>query len=194
MDPPRHLKCNVCEETKPEHDLAGIAHFWSARPEVSRIWVSFYTPQRDEQSPEMLAAADRESVAPQLTALATKYPKLLFNAGIAEAFLRPPENPGDCLFAKMSANYSADLQTRVEPCVFGGAPDCSQCGCIASTGLHWIRGLKVAGELEIGDFVNASIRVGSLMNRLKRAPEPPARWSSRGPQIANPADLVQIKT
>jgi len=168
--------------------------FWNARSEVSRIWVSLYTPQLDERSAEILTAADRESVARELAALAKKYPKLLFNAGIAQAFLRPPENPQDCLFAKMSSNYSADLQTRVEPCVFGGAPDCSQCGCIASTALHWIRGMRVAGGVRIGDFVRASIRIGLLANRLKRKSDRPSRWGSRGPRIGNTADLVQIKT
>lgn len=184
--------------TRPMLDRGGYfeeyVSFWSARPEVSRIWVSLYTPQKDERSPEMLTAADRESAALELTALAKKYPQLLFNAGIAQAFLCPPRDPVDCLFSKMSANYSADFQTRVEPCVFGGTPDCSQCGCIASTGLHWIRSLKVVGQLKIGDFVGTSIRIGSLMNRLKRNSDRPSRWGSRGPRIANPGELVQIKT
>lgn len=184
--------------TRPMLERAGYFEeyisFWCSRPEVNRIWVSLYTPQKDERSAEMLAAADRESAALELTALAKKYPPLLFNAGIAEAFLRPPKNPVDCLFSKMSVNYSADLQTRVEPCVFGGTPDCSQCGCIASTGLHWIRGLKVAGHLKIGDFVATSVRIGSLMNRLKRNSDRPSRWRSRGARIANPGELVQIKT
>lgn len=168
--------------------------FWSARPEVNRIWVSFYTPQKDELSAEMLLEAGRSSVALELTALAENYPRLSFHAGIAQAFLRPPRDPMDCLFAKMSANYSADLQTRVEPCVFGGTPDCSQCGCMASTGLHWIRSRKVAGPLKIGDFVGASIRIGSLINRLKPNSHRPSRWSPRSPRITNPSGLVHIKT
>jgi MoaA/NifB/PqqE/SkfB family radical SAM enzyme len=168
--------------------------FWNARPEVNRIWVSFYTPQQDEHSAEMLAAADRKFAVAKLTALEKPYPKLLFPRGLARAFLRPPENPEDCLFAKMSANYSADLRTRVEPCVFGGTPDCSQCGCMASTGLHWIRDVKVVGRLKVGDFVGASVRIGSLMNRLQRKSDHPSRWSPRGSQIAGPRDLVQIKT
>ena len=168
--------------------------FWNARPEVNCIWVSFYTPQQDEQSPEMLTAADRQFAAAELTALAKRYTKLLFHTGIAQAFLRPPENPDDCLFAKMSANYSADLRTRVEPCVFGGTPDCSQCGCMASTGLHWIRDVKVVGRLKVGDCVGASIRIGSLMNRLRHKSDHASRWSPRGPQIATPRDLVHIKT
>jgi organic radical activating enzyme len=167
--------------------------FWNARPEVNRIWVSLYTPQKDEQSAEILTAADREFAARELTGVAKKYPKLLFHAGIGEAFLRPPENPDGCLFSKMSANYSADLRTRVEPCVFGGAPDCSQCGCIASSGLHWVRNVRLAGPLKIGDFVGTSIRIGSLMNRLNRKSDRPSRWDSRDPRLANPSELVQIK-
>jgi len=168
--------------------------FWNARPEVNRIWVSFYTPQKEEKSVEMLGAADRRFAAAKLAELEKPYPKLLFHEGIARAFLRPPEKPDDCVFAKMSANYSADLRTRVEPCVFGGTPDCSQCGCMASTGLHWIRGIKVVGGLKVGHFVGASIRIGSLLNRLQRKSYRPSRWSSRGSQIATPRDLVQIKT
>src|ERR1700683_4472881 len=51
--------------------------FWSARPEVNRIWVSLYTPQIGEQSAEMLSQEDRVSVASELPKLYKKYPKLL---------------------------------------------------------------------------------------------------------------------
>src|SRR6202795_3995799 len=164
--------------------------FWNARPEVNRMWVSLYTPQLGEQSPEMLTAEDRRQVAKELPPLAKKFPKLLMNAGIARAFLHPPSTPRDCLFAKMSANYSADLETRVEPCVFGGKPDCSQCGCIASSGLHWIRTVKVAGPVRVGHFVGGSVSVGSLVNRLRRRPVPPSRWGSGGPQVGSNSELV----
>src|SRR5579863_1806385 len=87
--------------------------FWNARAEVNRIWVSVYTPQIGEESVETLAPADREVVARELPLLEAQYPKLLFKRGLAEAFLRPPENPADCVFAKMSVNYSADLRGRV---------------------------------------------------------------------------------
>jgi MoaA/NifB/PqqE/SkfB family radical SAM enzyme len=168
--------------------------FWNARPEVNRIWVSLYTPQLREQSPEMLTAKDRQQVAKELPPLAKKFPKLLMNAGIAGAFLHPPSSPRDCLFAKMSANYSADLETRVDPCVFGGQPDCSQCGCIASSGLHWIRTVKVAGPVRVGHFVGGSVSVGSLVNRLRRRPVPPSRWGSGGPQVGSKPELVQIES
>lgn len=156
--------------------LEEYVNFWSARPEVNRIWVSVYTPQIGEPSPEVLTPEDRESLAAQLPALARQYRKLLFTEGLAEAFLRPPENPGDCVFAKMSANYSADLETRVEPCVFGGTPDCSQCGCAISSGLHSIRRIKLAGPVKIDHFITASVNVGLLMSRLRRRSARPSRW------------------
>lgn len=169
--------------------------FWNARPEVNRIWVSVYSPQVGEKSAEMLAPGDRAVVSRELPRLAAKYPKLLFRAGLGQALVRPPENPADCLFAKMSANYSADLRSRVEPCIFGGAPDCSQCGCAISTGLHWVRNVKVAGPVKIDHFIAASLSVGWLVNRLRDDGPPPPRWNSGGsrpsPHRKDP-ELVQI--
>src|ERR1700756_5379379 len=182
--------------TRPMLERAGYLQnyvaFWNARPEVDRIWVSLYTPQIGEQSAEMLAPNDREQVAAELPLLARKFRKLLVNEGVAQAFLHPPKNPDDCLFSKMSANYSADLETRVEPCVFGGAPDCSQCGCAASSGLHWIRSAKVAGPLRVGHFVGASIGIGTLLNRVRKQPTHPSRWNSAAVPATPPKDLIQI--
>jgi MoaA/NifB/PqqE/SkfB family radical SAM enzyme len=172
--------------------LEDYVAFWNARPEVDRLWVSLYTPQVGEESAERLTPADRETVARLLPPLARTYPKFLMNAGLARAFVRPPENPSDCLFAKMSANYSADLQTRVEPCVFGGEPHCAECGCAASMGLHWIRNVKVAGPVRVGHFVRGSIGVGSLINRLSRENENPSRWNSKGALRNKKRELVHI--
>jgi len=174
--------------------LEEYVSFWNDRPEVDRIWVSLYTPQIGEQSAEMLTSADRELVARELPLLAKKYPKLLMTEGLARAFVQPPKNPQDCLFAKMSANYSADLETRVEPCVFGGSPDCSQCGCAASSGLHWIRGQKVIGPATVGHFVSSSIAIGSLVNRFRRRAVQPPRWGPGGTPVGDQSELVQIGT
>jgi len=168
--------------------------FWNARAEVDRIWVSLYTPQIGEESPEKLSPADRQEVARVLPPLARKYPKFLMTDGVARALLHPPENPSDCLFAKMSANYSADLATRVEPCVFGGTPNCSECGCMASSGLHWIRTVKVAGPLRVGHFVGGSVGVGSFVNRMRGKGTRPSRWRSKGPPSGEKPELVQIAT
>jgi hypothetical protein len=184
--------------TRPMFERAGYfkdyLSFWNARPEVNRIWVSLYTPQIGEQSAELLTLENRKSIGEQLPLLAREFPKLHMNAGVARAFVHPPSSPRDCLFAKMSANYSADLETRVEPCVFGGAPDCSQCGCIASSGLHWIRSVKVAGPLTIGHFVGSSVAIGSFVNRLRRRAIQPSRWGPGGPPVVNNQQMVQIET
>jgi MoaA/NifB/PqqE/SkfB family radical SAM enzyme len=174
--------------------LEEYVSFWNARPEVDHIWVSLYTPQVDEESAERLTVEDRKEIARQLPTLAKAYPKFLMHEGLANSFLHPPASPSDCLFAKMSANYSADLQTRVEPCVFGGAPNCAECGCMASTGLHWIRGVKVAGPLRVGHFVGSSVGIGSLVNRLRGDVEQPSRWNGGGPQKNTKRALVQITT
>jgi MoaA/NifB/PqqE/SkfB family radical SAM enzyme len=184
--------------TRPMLQRAGYlkeyVEFWSGRPEVDRIWVSGYTPQIGEQSAEMMTPEDRMVVARELPPLAKQYPKLLYNADIAKAFLRPPENPGDCLFAKMSANYSADLRSTVEPCVFGGTPDCEQCGCAISSGLHWVRTVKVVGPAKVGHFVRGSMGVGRFVNRLRASRANPSRWNSRMLPRAQAEKLVQIRS
>ena len=168
--------------------------FWSTRPEVNRIWVSVYTPQVGERSDEMLTPQDRESLARQLPPLALRYRKLLFTEGLAQAFLRPPKNPADCVFAKMSANYSADLQTRVEPCVFGGTPDCTQCGCAISTGLHWVRDVKLAGPVKVDHFTAGSLKVGRAMNRLRSRTGRTSRWNPASSRPDDKSKLIQIQS
>jgi hypothetical protein len=167
--------------------------FWQARPEVKRIWVSLYSPQQGEHTPEMLTLEERQQVARELPNLRETYPKLLMNPGIAQALLEPPKNPQECLFSKMSTNFSADLTTRVEPCIFGGTPDCSRCGCVVSSGLHYVQKVRVAGPLKIGHLVRASTTIGSMMNRLRSGSPKPSRWNLT-PRRSAPADLVQIGT
>jgi MoaA/NifB/PqqE/SkfB family radical SAM enzyme len=167
--------------------------FWNARPEVNRIWVSLYSPQIGEQSPEMLSPADREVAARELPALAGRYPKLLVTGGLARAFLHPPADPGECLFAKMSVNYSADLETRVEPCIFGGTPDCSQCGCSATSAFHAMREVSVLGPVKVGHFVASSVAIGRLANSLRRRSRARAnsRWRAHPQKRSEP--LVHIR-
>lgn len=166
--------------------------FWSARPEVNRVWASVYTPQIGEESAEMLTSEDRVLLARELLALKRKYSKFLMNEGVARAIIQPPANPDECLFSKMSVNYSADLKSRVEPCVFGGTPDCSQCGCAISSGLHWIKQVPLAGPVKIGHVANASVKIGLLMNRLRKGASRPSRWDSGARQSNRKTKLVQI--
>ena len=173
--------------------LEEYAAFWSARSEVNCILVSGYTPQVGEESPEKLTPEDRIALSRILPQIKTRFPKVLFNKGMGEALVHPPENPDDCVFAKMSVNYSADLKSRVEPCVFGGAPDCSQCGCAISTGLHWIRGIQMAGPLKADHLIQGSLRVGRLANRLRGSSVNPARWNSSKQPPKPDAGLIQIQ-
>jgi organic radical activating enzyme len=171
--------------------LEEYVSFWNARPEVNRIWISLYTPQIGERSAEMLTAVERRTVAGALPALAVRYPKLVFNRALAHALVAPPKNPQGCLFSKMSANYSADLQSGVEPCVFGGSPDCSQCGCAISSGLHAIRSVPVVGPLRVGHFVEGSIAAGRLVNRLRSKEPPSPRWCSPAQTAAPSLPLIE---
>lgn len=163
--------------------------FWNARAEVVRIWVSLYTPQQDEHSAEMLSEAERRSVGEELRALQPRYPKLLMNAGIAQAMEHPPANPSECLFSRMSTNYSADLQTRVEPCIFGGTPACTHCGCAISSGLHWLKTVRVLRLVKIETLVNGSVAMGSVLGKLRRDYHEHPRWTHPGPSQNK---LVQI--
>jgi MoaA/NifB/PqqE/SkfB family radical SAM enzyme len=168
--------------------------FWNARSEVDHIWVSLYSPQIGEESAERLMPQDRERVARELPQLSRVYPKLLLPEGMGRAFVSPPKNPDDCLFSKTSLNYSADLRTRVEPCVFGGTPDCSQCGCSISSALHWIRDVKVAGPLRVGHLVQASLSVGSVLRKIRGDVESPGRWDKGAQFVGEKSALVQIQS
>jgi len=166
--------------------------FWNARPEVDHIWVSLYSPQIGEDTAERLSPEDRERIARELPQLRSIYPKLLLPEGMARAFVSPPKNPDDCLFSKMSVNYSADLRTRVEPCVFGGTPDCSQCGCSISSALHWIREVKIAGPVKVGHLVRSSLAVGSAVRHLRG--DAADRWSKGARFVGERIPLVQIES
>jgi organic radical activating enzyme len=182
--------------TKPMLERPGYLEeyvaFWNAQAEVDHIWISLYTPQIGEQSVEMLSAEDRERLARELPPMKQRYPKLLLPDGMARAWVKPPATPQDCLFSKMSVNYSADLKTRVEPCVFGGTPDCSQCGCSISSALHWIKDIQVAGPLKIDHLVRASVAIGAQVARFTPKSSEPERWQQ--PPIAADTPLARIDT
>jgi MoaA/NifB/PqqE/SkfB family radical SAM enzyme len=166
--------------------------YWQARPEVHRIWCSIYSPQRGENTPEMLERHHRELLFQVLPALSKKYSKFLVPEGYAAALLNPPRSPADCIFSRMSVNYTADLKTRIEPCVFGGDPDCSQCGCSASAALHWVGNLPVLGGLRVKHLVNGSMNIGAWVNRVTTGSREGLRWEEANP-VQPQADLIQIK-
>jgi MoaA/NifB/PqqE/SkfB family radical SAM enzyme len=153
------------QQVEREGYLDEYLAFWTARQEIDRIWLSLYTPQIAEQSAEMLTSEQRKTLVRELPRLKRKYDALLMRDGIAEAFATPPSDPDHCVFSRMSVNYSADLKTQVQPCFFGGEPDCRQCGCAVTAALHWVGQKRVIGPLRLAHAMEASIAVGSLVSR-----------------------------
>ncbi|HEY2153874.1 MAG TPA: radical SAM protein [Vicinamibacterales bacterium] len=142
---------------------------WSDRKEIQKIWISLYTPQVGEVSEERLRPVDRELVVADLLALRLKYPKLKLPEGLIEVYAEPPHSPDDCVFAQMTTTISADLTTRITPCQFGGAPDCENCGCIASAGLAAVGRHKLFGFIPVGQIFAGSLKVGHQVRRMRPA-------------------------
>jgi hypothetical protein len=65
-------------------------------------------------------------------------------------------------------SLTADLKNRVTPCQFGGKPDCTQCGCIASAGLKAVGDYRLLGFVPLKSLYNASDAVGRAVNRFFR--------------------------
>jgi MoaA/NifB/PqqE/SkfB family radical SAM enzyme len=164
-----------CTVTRQQANRPGyldeFLRFWSTRTEVEKIWMSLYTPQIGEVSEERLRPADREGVIADLRALRVKYPKLALPDGLLNVYANPPQSPDECVFAKTTATISADFKTKITPCQFGGAPDCSNCGCIASAGLAAVARHRLFGVVRVGPIFDGSLKVGEQMRRL-RQPEP----------------------
>jgi MoaA/NifB/PqqE/SkfB family radical SAM enzyme len=147
--------------------LEEFLRFWSAKEETRKIWISLYTPQIGESSEEILRPQDRERVVADLRALRAKFPKLEAPEGLINVYATPPSSPSECVFARTTATVSADLKTRITPCQFGGNPDCSQCGCIASAGLAALGRHQLFGFIPIGTLFTGSVAIGEYARRLK---------------------------
>ena len=140
-------------------------HFWTSRPEINRVWLSLYTPQKGEESAERLTAEARQRLFEELPRLKARYPALILSGSNVNAFAKPPNTPRECTFTRLSAAYSADLRSRIGPCFYGGNPDCSQCGCAVSVALHWLSEQKVPYGLglKFGHLINASLKANEWL-------------------------------
>ena len=147
--------------------LEEFLRFWSERPEVRKIWFSLYTPQIGEISAERLTPADRRQVVSDMMALRIRYKKLEAPKGLIDVYANPPSSPDECVFARTTTSISADLTTRITPCQFGGAPDCNNCGCVASAGLAAVARHHVWGFIPVGSIFTGSVKVGERMRRLR---------------------------
>ena len=79
---------------------------------------------------------------------------------------------------RSTLTVSADLKTRITPCQFGGTPDCSQCGCIASMGLAAVGHHRVMPGVTAGQLFFLSELIGKGVNKLRslRDPAEPAAY------------------
>jgi sulfatase maturation enzyme AslB (radical SAM superfamily) len=146
--------------------LEEFLRFWSAHPQVKKVWMSIFTPQLGAVGPELLTPAVRAAVITELLRLRPLYPILDMHESAIREFLTPPLSPADCIFARTTHSISADLKTRITPCQFGGKPDCSQCGCIASMGLAAVGHYKVVGNLTAGQLFKVSEGVGRNLRKF----------------------------
>jgi MoaA/NifB/PqqE/SkfB family radical SAM enzyme len=156
-----NVHCTVtAQQTRRDGYLEEFLQFWSAREEVEKIWISLYTPQVGEESAEKLTARDRERVVADLSRLRTRYSKLQLPEEFLRVYAAPPKSPQECLFAKITTTVSADLQSVITPCQFGGVPDCENCGCFASAGLAAISRHRLLGVIPVRALFNGSTWIG----------------------------------
>jgi sulfatase maturation enzyme AslB (radical SAM superfamily) len=165
------VHCTITHQMASK-DAAGARYFeeflsfWSARPEVRKIWFSIFTPQIGEEATEILPPDEREAVLEEIARLRPLFPKLYMPNVVIEGYRRPPKSPKECIFARTTFSITADLEGRITPCQFGGNPDCSQCGCIASAGLKSIGDYQLFGVLPVKSIFFASDRVGRTVSRM----------------------------
>lgn len=143
--------------------LRQFLEFWHPRDEIRKIWFSLFTPQKGDRLPEVLDPQERRHAIADMLELRKQFPKLDMPEGLIQQFAAPPHSPQDCVFARTTQTVSADLETKIVPCQFGGNPDCGQCGCIASMGLAAIAAHKLVGFIPVGAIFKASIRIGEAL-------------------------------
>jgi MoaA/NifB/PqqE/SkfB family radical SAM enzyme len=152
--------------------LSDFARYWSARPEVHRIWFSIYTPQEGDDSSERLGPADREILFDEMTAAAAHFPKVHLPRMVLDGYRQPPRSPKECTFARVTTCLSADLTTRVTPCQLGGNPVCAECGCMASAGMHGVAQFRLGGLIPLSSILNASMKMGDRRQQPDRPADP----------------------
>ncbi|MBI4456732.1 MAG: radical SAM protein [Acidobacteria bacterium] len=173
-----------CTITRQMTERAGYLRefmdFWTPREEISKIWMSIFTPQIGETSYEILPQEVRARVIGELLKLREIYPKLDMPRSLIHAYVKPPADPDHCIFAKTTRCVTADLRRRIIPCQFGGNPDCSQCGCVASAGLEAVGRYRLPMGVSVGSIFNLSLKIGSLIGGFAGDGIEPLSYSSKG--------------
>jgi MoaA/NifB/PqqE/SkfB family radical SAM enzyme len=181
------VHCTITSQMlEREGYLEEFTRFWSARPEVKEVQFSLFTPQVGETSREILSPPLRQKAVAELERLHRQFPALRLNWRMLEAFLSPPGRPDKCAFSRLTNTISADLETRIEPCQFGGTPDCSQCGCLATMGLEAVLNYRLQVGVRIRTVFDASMAVGETVRRLRPVRPGPGAGRDRQEQIRTP--------
>ena len=164
------VHCTITrQQVQRDGYLEEFARTWSENPHVRQLWFSLYTPQVGEVSPEILTPHDRERVIAALMSLRHKYRKIRMPESLLKKYAAPPQSPDECIFAQTTSCISADFEHRITPCQFGGNPDCSQCGCIASAGLAAVGSYRLPGGVRVGAIFDASLKVGRVLRGRREA-------------------------
>ncbi len=99
--------------------------------------------------------------------LRSSVPKLEMHAGALDVFAHPPRTPAECTFAQTTECVSADFSRTITPCQFGGNPDCSNCGCVASASLEAIARHHVVPGIAVREIFSASVRIGETVATIR---------------------------
>jgi len=161
------VHCTVTRQmTRRAGYLEEFLSFWCARPQVKKVWFSLFTPQVGAGGEEILSPEDRTQVLAELIELRRAFPKLYLPDLVVEGFRKPPQSPAECLFARTTLNFTADLKSRITPCQFGGEPDCKQCGCFASAGLKAVGDYRLLGLVPGRVIYNAADAIGKRTAKM----------------------------
>jgi sulfatase maturation enzyme AslB (radical SAM superfamily) len=173
------VHCTLTRQQARPGYVTEFTAFWAANPDVKRIWFSLYTPQQGEDSQERLRPEDRALFVDEITTLHATEPKLHdMIPSVVRGYLNPPPNPAACIFSQTTECLSADLSQRITPCQYGGNPDCSQCGCMASVGLQALGDHRLGGVVPLSSIFKGSLAVGRRVKAWREGDTSPLRAST----------------
>lgn len=147
--------------------LEEFVSFWSEKQEIKKIWFSLFTPQVGAEVEEILSPSQRSAVLKDLARLRARFPKLDLPDSVIKGYLSPPASPEECIFSRTTLNLTADLKNKISPCQFGGNPDCSQCGCLASAGLKAVGDYRLMNLIPLRHIFNLSDKVGRTARKMR---------------------------
>jgi MoaA/NifB/PqqE/SkfB family radical SAM enzyme len=163
------VHCTVTAQmmSKPKY-FEEFLSFWLSRKEVKKVWFSLFTPQVGAEGEEILSPEQREAVLEELLRLRPLFPKMVLPDSVIKGYRNPPQSPEECIFARTTLSITADLKGRITPCQFGGKPDCSQCGCMASAGLKAVGDFRLLRLLPLRVIFEASDQIGKRLTPASR--------------------------